>query len=192
MLKYFFILIASNCIAQSHYELELKVTSTSGAFDYKIAIHKNQISTIYFSNLSSKSQTYERKDSIRKKDLLNKKFRTAKENQEIDLLTKKYKIYNKDSLIVLNEELLIKLSDSLFKSYNLILKEKNSNDYPIRTHETIVNISINRDKNFNVYGPDKLKYTIVYCLLKEAMLVYNKSTDKPIFPKTYFTFYANY
>lgn len=189
MLKYLIILIATNCIAQSHYKLGLNVTSTTGAFDYQIGIQKKgKTSTIYYSNISEKRLPYDRKDSIRVNNLFNKKFRTAKENQEIEFLINKYKTYDKDSLIVSNEELLIQLSDSLFKSYKIILEEKNSNNYPISIDESIVNISLNGDKHFKVYGPNDQKYIIIYCMLKEAMLIYKNSAEKPIFPKTYMTY----
>jgi uncharacterized membrane protein len=152
--------------------------------EYKIEIYREQdSSTITYFKLSPKRGAYNSKDSIRLNELLNKKWRTAEENQEYDKIYNKYKVFEKDSLKVTNKEMVIKYTDSLINNEKAILNEKNSQPIYMDAMEVIVT---NNDlKRYSVYNPSRNNYTLIFLLLKESLSVYRKRDENPILSKCY-------
>lgn len=182
--KIILLLFTSISFAQNHYNLKFEISHTTSSNEYKIEIDKYQThSLITFFKLSPTRSAYKYKDSIRIKELLNKDWKTAEEHKEFEEIYNNYKIFEKDSLMVSNNDPIIKYSDSLLNSEELILKEKSIQ--PIYSDAMEITVFVDNLKKYSIYNPDKNNYTLIYKLLKKTLSLYWEQSANPIFNKCY-------
>jgi asparagine N-glycosylation enzyme membrane subunit Stt3 len=180
-IPFILLLFTVNLFCQTSYKLKLDAISESN--EYGIQIDKSvDSSRVTYFKLMDKRRNYSVEDSIRL-DELRKKWKTAEENKEYYSIINEYKMFEKDTLNISNNSLMIKYSDSLIKNEANILLEKK--EQPIYIHALEIKVSVNEKEKYSVYNPNKNNYRLVFLLIKEALSIYKKRTDDPILTENY-------
>ncbi len=169
--------------SQDHCKIRADISYTSSEKEYKIELDRRQnVSSLILYKLSSERQTYSVRDKKRV-DELRGKWKTAEEHRELEEIRNRYKIFDKDSILISNNSKTFKYSDSLLFHSETILEEKLNQ--PVYTDAMYVEIYENGFQKYRVSSPDADNYSIVYYFLKSALQDYWKKVPKPILTKDY-------
>jgi hypothetical protein len=170
--------------SQNPCNVRADVSYTNSEKEFKIEVNNRQSnSTLIFYKLSSERECYNYQDSIRIVELREKKWKTAGENKELEQLRNKYKVFEKDSITISNESLIVKYSDSLINYKETILKEKKNQ--PVYTDAMFVEVFENGNQKYIVSNPDLDNYKWVFYFLKYALNEYWERVSNPILNKEY-------
>lgn len=176
------VIINLKCFSQNGYELKLEAKMDSPYTQYKIDLHKTSNKAVVYiqkhtGDLGKKSTL----DSLRFHYLIRKQIRNKHENQEIELINDKYKIYIKDSVEIALDNPVISLSDLITNSEKLIREEKPENNR-IVIDGALVYLSVLCDNGYNYLfsSPDNEVYSLVYNYWMEILKYYRNSCENPI------------
>ena len=186
-MKTFWILIfcavGSVAYSQSQCTIRADVSYTSSENEYKIELDRRQnVSSLILYKLSSERKSYSLRDQQRV-DELRGKWKTAEEHRELEEIRNRYKIFDKDSILISNDSKSFKCSDSLLFHFEKILKEKK--DQPVFTDAMYVEIYENGLQKYKIYNPQTDIYPIVYYFIQSALQDYWKKVANPILTKDY-------
>ncbi|MFV8281765.1 hypothetical protein ACNKXS_09490 [Christiangramia marina] len=190
-MRNFFILIfcafGSLVYSQDHCKIRADISYTSSEKEYKIELDRRQnVSSLIIYKLSSERKSYSLRDQKRV-DELRGKWKTAEEHRELEKIRNRYKIFDKDSILISNNSITFKYSDSLLFHFEKILDEKK--DQPVYTDAMYVEIYENGLQKYKVYNPQIDIYSIVYYFIQSALQEYWKKVSKPILTKDYTSIY---
>jgi len=182
-----FILIFSafgfTVFSQDHCKVRADISYTSSEDEYKIELDRRQnVSSLILYKLSSERKSYSLRDQKRV-DELRGKWKTAEEHRELEEIRNRYKIFDKDSILISNNSKTFKYSDSLLFHSETFLKEKLNQ--PVYTDAMYVEIYENGLQKYKVYNPQTDNYPIVYYFIQLALQEYWKKVSSPILTKDY-------
>jgi len=186
-MRNFFILIfcafGSMVYSQDHCKVRADISYTSSEKEYKIELDRRQnVSSLIIYKLSSERKSYSLRDQKRV-DELRVKWKTAEEHREFEKIRNRYKIFDKDSILISNNSITFKYSDSLLFHSVKFLKEKLNQ--PVFTDAMYVEIYENGLQKYKVYSPQTDIYSIVYYFIQSALQEYWQKVSKPILTKDY-------
>lgn len=178
-----FCAFGSMVYSQDHCKVRADISYTSSEKEYKIELDRRQnVSSLIVYKLSSERKSYSLRDQKRV-DELRGKWKTAEEHRELQKLRNRYKIFDKDSILISNNSKTFKYSDSLLFHSETFLKEKLNQ--PVYTDAMYVEIYENGLQKYKVYNPQTDIYSIVYYFIQSALQEYWKKVSKPILTKDY-------
>jgi len=186
-MRTFFILIfcafGSLVYSQDHCKVRADISYTSSEKEYKIELDRRQnVSSLILYKLSSERKTYSVRDKKRV-DELRGKWNTAEEHRELEEIRNRYKIFDKDSILISNNSKTFQYSDSLLFHSETFLKEKLNQ--PVFTDAMYVDIYESGFRKYKVYNPQTDIYSIVYYFIQSALQEYWKKVSSPILTKDY-------
>lgn len=187
-MRFFFILIfsafGSTVFSQDHCIVRADISYTSSEKEYKVELDRRQnVSSLILYKLSSERKSYNVRDKNRIDELRKKNWKTAEEHRELEEIRNRYKIFDKDSILISNNSKTFKYSDSLLFHSETILEEKLNQ--PVYSDAMFVEIYENGFQKYRVSSPDADNYSIVFYFLKSALQDYWKKVSKPILTKDY-------
>ena len=112
-----------NFFSQEEYQLKVEFNSNMPFREYIIDLHKTKDNaTIYFMRYTEELEKMNTKDSLRIKTLYHKFDRKREDNQEIESLIDKYKIYQMDTIRISHDSSILAFSK---KALNKVVPIKN-------------------------------------------------------------------
>ena len=191
-MRTYFILIfcafGSLVYPQDHCIVRADISYTSSEKEYKIELDRRQnVSSLILYKLSSERKSYNIRDKNRIDELRKKNWKTAEEHRELEEIRNRYKIFDKDSILISNNSITFKYSDSLLFHSVKFLKEKLNQ--PVFTDAMYVEIYENGLQKYKVYNPQTDIYSIVYYFIQSALQEYWQKVSKPILRKDYTSIY---
>lgn len=185
ILIFLFVIINLKCFSQNGYELKLEAKMDSPSSQYKIDLHKtSNKAVVYIQKHTGDLEKKSTRDSLRFDYLIRKQIRNKYENQEIELIKDKYKIYIKDSVEIALDNPVISLSDLITNSEKVIREEKLRNKNRIVIDGALVYLSVLCDNGYNYSyffsSPDNEVYSLVYNYWMEILKFYRNSCENPI------------
>lgn len=143
------VIINIKCFSQDGYELKLEAKMDSPYTQYKIDLPKtSNKAVLYIQKHTGDLEKKSSRDSLRFDYLIRKPIRNKYENQEIDFINDKYKIYIRDSVEIALDNPVISLSDLITNSEKVIREEKLKNNR-IVIDGALVYLSVLCDNGYN-------------------------------------------
>lgn len=190
ILIYILILGSINCFSQEEYQLKVEVNSNMPFREYIIDLHKTKDNaTIYFMRYTEDLEKMNTKDSLRIRTLYHKIDRKREDNQEIETLIDKYKIYQMDTIRLSHDSSILAFSDSITNSESEIQEEKSNYKNRIIIDGSLIrlNVKCSNDYNFRFFfnSPNNKVFSLIYNYLKEILDYYRSCSSTPILDKKY-------
>jgi hypothetical protein len=179
-----------NCFSQEEYQLKVVFNSNMPFREYIIDLHKTEDNaTIFFMRDTEELEKMNTEDSLRIKTLYHKIDRKRVDNQEIESLIDKYKIYQMDTLRISHDSSILTFSDSITNSESKIQAEKNIYKNRIVIDGSLIYLNVKCSNNYNFRflfnSPDDKIFSLINNYLKEILKYYRSCSSTPILDKKY-------
>ncbi|SFG86955.1 hypothetical protein [Pontibacter chinhatensis] len=168
------------------YQIEITANASASQSEFKIHLTKGvDTAKVIYSKRKQNDLQPTKQDSLEIQELTKAFMNDLEAQKRLSQIFEKYKSYEKDSLIIPSNHLLLCISDSLSRESILNVDETNRSRFVLDGTRVKVKVRHESGPEYELYAvsPRRDTYPLLFQFIEAALLLYRNAVEDPILNK---------